>query len=134
MPLRGQTSLNDAFGHNAIRVKTPFSDAVYDYGRYPYDDPNFYTNFARGKLKYLQGKSAYFNIISFYKRQNRSIEEQILNLTESEKIAINTYLIDNYKPENRAYLYDFFYDNCATKIRDISEIITNENISNIVAF
>jgi hypothetical protein len=122
------SSLNDAFGHNAIRIQTASSDDVYDYGRYDFDDPNFYTNFAQGKLKYLQGKSNYFDVIYFYKGQNRSIDEQVLNLTNEEKRTFNAFLMENYKPENRAYLYDFFYDNCATKIRDVSETITNQNI------
>ena len=123
------TSLNDAFGHNGFRVKTAYSDVVYDYGRYDFDNPNFYTNFARGKLKYLQGKSNYYDIINFYKHQNRTIDEQVLNLTDIEKRQFNTFLTANYKPENRAYLYDFFYDNCATKIRDIAENITQSNIT-----
>lgn len=122
------STLNDAFGHNAIRVKTRFTDEAYDYGRYDFDDPNFYTNFARGKLKYLQGKSNYSNIIAFYKSQNRTIKEQVLDLSEEERIRLYTYLINNYKPENRAYLYDFFYDNCATKIRDITEEVLDNSL------
>ena len=121
-------SLNDAFGHNGIRVKTSFNDVVYDYGRYPFNDPNFYLNFARGKLIYSQGMSNYRDVIGFYKGQKRSIQEQVLNLTNVQKRALHVYLIDNSLPENRDYLYDFFYDNCATKIRDVIEEITNNDI------
>ena len=49
--------LNDSFGHNGFRVKNSFQDLVYDYGRYNFEDPNFYTNFAKGKLDYLMGAS-----------------------------------------------------------------------------
>ena len=122
-------SLNDAFGHNGIRVKTPYEDIVYDYGRFNFNAPNFYTNFARGKLLYWQGVSNYRDVIPFYKRHNRSIKEQVLNLTDEEKRRFYDFLINNSQPQNRDYLYDFFYDNCATKIRDVSEIVTKNNIT-----
>lgn len=115
--------LNDSFGHNGFRVKNDDLDAVYDYGRYNFEDPNFYTNFAKGKLKYLMGASNTKDIFAYYKKQNRTIKEQVLNLNQEQKAALLNYLANNYKPENRAYLYDFFYDNCATKMRDVSESV-----------
>ncbi|WP_290701882.1 DUF4105 domain-containing protein [Lacinutrix sp.] len=120
--------LNDSFGHNGFRVKNEYLDVVYDYGRYNFEDPNFYTNFAKGKLKYLMGAAKSKDIIRFYKQQNRTIKEQVLNLSQEQKGAIINYLANNYKPENRAYLYDFFYDNCATKMRDVTETILKSNI------
>lgn len=122
-------SLNDAFGHNGIRVKTNAIDVVYDYGRFPFNDPNFYLNFARGKLIYSQGYSNYETVIAYYKSQNRAIKEQVLNLTETEKRNMHSFLETNSLPENKDYLYDFFFDNCATKIRDIAQEITNHNIN-----
>lgn len=122
-------NLNDAFGHSGIRIKTSYSDIVYDFGRYNFEDPNFYLNFARGKLKYLQGKANYNNLVNFYQRQNRSIKEQLLNLSAQEKQSIYTFLETNYANNQGAYLYDFFYDNCATKIRDVIENATNGNIN-----
>lgn len=121
-------NLNDAFGHSGIRIKTSYSDIVYDFGRYNFEDPNFYLNFARGKLNYLQGKANYDNLVNFYKQQNRSIKEQILNLSAEEKQSVYTFLETNYAKNQGAYLYDFFYDNCATKIRDVIENATNGNI------
>lgn len=121
-------NLNDAFGHSGIRLKTSYSDIVYDFGRYNFEDPNFYLNFARGKLNYLQGKANYDNLVNFYKQQNRSIKEQILNLSAEEKQSVYTFLETNYAKNQGAYLYDFFYDNCATKIRDVIENATNGNI------
>lgn len=121
-------NLNDAFGHSGIRLKTSYSDIVYDFGRYNFEDPNFYLNFARGKLNYLQGKANYDNLVNFYKQQNRSIKEQTLNLSAEEKQSVYTFLETNYAKNQGAYLYDFFYDNCATKIRDVIENATNGNI------
>ena len=123
-------SLNDAFGHNAIRIKDPSSrlDVSFDYGRYDFDAPNFYLNFARGKLNYAIGAANYYDFLKFYKWQKRSVEEQILNLTQEQKQKLYEYLVNNYKPENRNYLYDFFYDNCATKIKDVLNDATNNSI------
>lgn len=124
------TLLNDAFGHNAFRIKDERIgiDIVYGYGQYDFDAPNFYLKFAQGKLKYLISRNSYTNFYNFYVRQNRTIKQQILNLTTSEKQKLFDYLENNYKPENRRYLYDFFYDNCATRIKDVTQIATTNKI------
>ena len=123
------SNLNDAFGHNAIRIKSRVADIAYDFGRYNFDDPNFYLDFARGKLNYLQGKSNYKNLIAFYISENRTIKEQQLRLSQAETQELYNYLEANYKKNQGAYLYDFFYDNCATKIRDVLEENINGNIT-----
>lgn len=121
------TSLNDAFGHSAFRIKDKRYgiDLVYNYGIYDFNTPHFYTKFAQGKLNYLIGKNYYEDFYNSYVYQNRSIEEQTLNISQAEKQHIFDFLETNYKPENRAYLYDFFFDNCATKIKDV--LVTNLN-------
>ena len=126
------SSLNDAFGHNAIRIKDPVKnlDISFDYGRFDFDAPNFYLNFARGKLNYSIGASNYYDFLKFYKWQNRTVEEQVLNLTQKQKQKLYDYLVNNYQPKNRNYLYDFFYDNCATKIKDV----LNQSTSNAILF
>ena len=125
------SSLNDAFGHNAFRIKDESKnlDTTFDYGRFDFEAPNFYLNFARGKLNYSLGTSNYYDFLSFYIRQNRTVKEQVLNLTQSQKQKLYNFLIENYKPENRNYLYEFFFDNCATKIKDVTKITLNNNIA-----
>ncbi len=124
-------SLNDAFGHNAFRIQDRKQgiDVVYGYGEYDFDAPNFYLKFAQGKLNYLISRHNFSDIYNHYKRYNRTIKEQVLNLSAEEKQELFNYLENNYKPENRRYLYDFFYDNCATRIRDVAEIATKNNIA-----
>ena len=124
-------SLNDAFGHNGFRIKDKVQgiDEVFDYGRFPFNEPGFYLNFARGKLSYSIGKDAFNDVLNFYTWQNRTIREQVLNLNAAEKQKLYNFLLNNYKPENRAYLYDFFYDNCATKIKDVANTALNNGIS-----
>ncbi|MFV0541215.1 MAG: DUF4105 domain-containing protein [Aestuariibaculum sp.] len=123
-------SLNDAFGHNAFRIKDPIlgEDMVFDYGVYNFSTPNFYLKFAQGKLNYFLGLSYYADFYNAYVNQNRTVKEQVLNLSKTEKQKLFDYLINNYKPENRAYLYDFFFDNCATKIKDVAQISLNNTI------
>jgi hypothetical protein len=115
------SQLNDAFGHNGFRVKDTDNgiDIVYNYGVYDFKTPNFYTKFARGQLLYEIGANNFQPFFDYYKRQNRWVKEQTLDLTYSEKQALFKFLQINVKPENKKYRYDFFYDNCATKIRDV---------------
>ncbi|MDO7172702.1 DUF4105 domain-containing protein [Mariniflexile sp. AS56] len=124
------TSLNDAFGHSAFRVKDPVkgADLVFNYGVYDFETPNFYLKFAQGKLNYLIGFNYYEDFFEAYISQNRTIQEQVLNLSSVEKQKLFDYLLNNIKPENRGYLYDFFYDNCATKIKDVTNIPLNNAI------
>lgn len=114
-------NLYDKFGHSAFRVKNTSTglDRVYNYGTYDFNTPNFYTKFAQGKLEYSLSVSYFEDFYNYYVSQNRWIKEQVLNLSASEKLALSNYLQNNAKPENKNYLYDFFFDNCATKIRDV---------------
>ena len=125
------TSLNDAFGHNAFRIKDQSLglDLAYGYGEYDFDAPHFYLKFAQGKLNYLLSRIEFNRFYSFYVYQNRTMQEQMLNLSPSEKQKLFDFLQNNYKPENRKYLYDFFYDNCATKMRDVLEANTDSDIT-----
>ncbi|AUP78162.1 lipoprotein N-acyltransferase Lnb domain-containing protein [Flavivirga eckloniae] len=123
------TSLNDAFGHSAFRIKDSSGiDVVFNYGVYDFEAPYFILKFAQGKLNYLIGVDRYADFYGSYTAQNRTIKEQVLNLTEKEKQILFDYLLNNIKPENRRYLYDFFFDNCATKIKDVANISLNNTI------
>lgn len=124
-------SLNDAFGHSAFRIKDPINniDVTYGYGEYDFDTPNFYLKFAQGKLNYLISRTDFYRFYQVYTYYDRTIKEQVLNLTQPEKQKLYNFLINNYKPENRVYLYEFFFDNCATKIKDVTNIALNNNIT-----
>jgi len=123
-------SLNDSFGHSAFRIQDHSNqlDLVFNYGVYDFDTPNFYLKFAQGKLNYLLGVNYYDDFLASYMAQNRTIEEQVLNLSPFQKQELFDYLLTNYEPENRAYLYDFFYDNCATRIRDVAKDVLKDEL------
>ena len=123
--------LNDAFGHSAIRIKDPLQniDLIFDYGRYDFQAKGFYLNFAKGKLDYEIGWTYSEDFISNYKLQQRRVTAQIINLTLKEKQNLFEVLQTNIQPQNKSYSYDFFYNNCATKIKDILVDTSNKNIS-----
>ncbi|MEP1096849.1 MAG: DUF4105 domain-containing protein [Cyclobacteriaceae bacterium] len=112
-----------AFGHSGIRVYDPVNKInwFYNYGLYDFEQENFFVNFAKGLLKYRVGVGNYDNVVRYYGSQNRSIVEQYLNLNQREKQQFFDFLQNNVKPENAEYTYNYVYDNCATKIRDITE-------------
>jgi hypothetical protein len=116
-----QNELYSAFGHSAIRVYDPIQgiDVVFNYGVFNFNQPNFYFNFARGFLYYDLGVHGYPNYRNAYIYYNRYIHEQTLNLSHAQANRLYDYLLWNNQPENIQYRYDYFYNNCATKIRDV---------------
>ncbi len=115
------------FGHSAIRVRNNINqtDFVYNYGTFEFDTPGFYAKFIKGKLLYRLSRVPTEYVIRSTERENRSIIENELLLTPLENQRLVQILEENYLPENRSYLYDFFFDNCATKIVDIVNSATN---------
>ncbi len=117
------TELYSIFGHSAVRVYDPISgiDAVYNYGTFDFEAPNFALNFLKGKLTFWVAKTTYDRFLTEYYYTQRSVREQVLALDQSEKLQIFDFLEWNVKPANRSYQYDFYFDNCTTRIRDLLE-------------
>jgi hypothetical protein len=113
--------LYSVFGHTAIRVSDPENevDLVFNYGTFDFNTPFFYLKFGHGNLDYLLSVSTFKRFMREYFMEGRSVWEQELNLTQSQTERLVDALMINAKPENRAYAYDFFYDNCATRVADI---------------
>ncbi len=113
--------LYSIFGHTAIRVSDPHlkMDYVFNYGTFDFNTPNFYLKFMRGQLDYVLSVSTFDRFMLEYQLEQRSVWEQKLNLPQEEKEALFKALMINYEPENRSYHYHFFFDNCATRVRDI---------------
>lgn len=113
--------LYSVFGHSAIRVcdTTQQFDLIFNYGIFDFKDPNFYMNFVRGKLNYMLGVYNFSDFLEQYKEEKRWVYQQELNLTVAEQQNLFDFLVRNYQPENRYYLYDFLFDNCSSRIRDV---------------
>lgn len=116
-----QNELYAAFGHSAIRVYDSLQgiDWAYNYGVFDFNQPNFYLNFTRGYLYYMLGVYNYPDFKEAYIHYNRHIHEQILQLTQRQKQKLFDFLQWNALPENQTYRYDYYHNNCATKIRDV---------------
>jgi hypothetical protein len=113
--------LYSVFGHSAIRVYDPERniDWVYNYGTFTFDQPGFYVKFVRGYLNYQLSVYRMSDFMNEYREENRSVFEQVLDLNQEEKEKIFKFIEFNRLPENKYYLYNFFFDNCATRIRDV---------------
>jgi len=120
------------YGHTAIRVKDPAInlDVVFNYGVFSFSKPNFIYRFAKGETDYMLAAERYSDFYEDYVRMGRSIFEQVLDLKPADKQNLLNFLIENAKPENREYRYNFFFDNCATRVRDV----VKNQISEVVAF
>lgn len=113
--------LYSVFGHSALRIHDPANriDQVFNWGIFDFDTPNFYLKFIRGQLPYKLGTQVPKNFLREYRYYKRPVTEHTLLLAPDEKQKIFDLVFENYKPENRYYPYDFFYDNCASRIVDI---------------
>ncbi len=109
------------FGHSAIRVSDPFYglDTQYNYGTFDFNTPDFYMKFTRGRLPYFLSRENYQQFLQYYQAEGRSVEEQVLDLSQADKQKLFDFLEKNALTKNKYYKYDVFFDNCATKIRDV---------------
>jgi hypothetical protein len=121
--------LYSVFGHTAIRVKNNTFDIIYNYGTFDFDDPDFYSNFVKGKLDYFVSAEEYKNFIYEYQVENRSVIEQDLNLTCAERERLFNALRVNAREENKFYKYQYLFDNCSTRPRDIIVKSFNDSVN-----
>ena len=122
--------LYSTFGHSAIRVvdSATNTDLVFNYGTFDFYDPDFYKKFIKGKLLYFVSVDSLQNFLLEYQYDKRGIIEQVLNLSCGEKQAMMSALFENAKEENKYYHYDFNYDNCTTRLRDMLEKATGKEL------
>jgi hypothetical protein len=115
--------LYSTFGHSALRVTDSANntDIVYNYGTFDFDQPGFYRKFIRGKLNYFLSRDYFESFKAAYQQENRNLTEQVLNLSCAEKQKIQILLDNNLLPGNLYYKYDFLFDNCTTRLRDLVE-------------
>jgi len=107
------------FGHNAILVQPRGGQGqVYNFGTFAFDSPALIPKFLRGRFKYWLSVSNLEDTVASYAAANRSVLAQELDLDGAQKWDLWQALRVNARPENREYLYDYFYDNCSTRVRD----------------
>ena len=113
--------LYSLYGHTALRfhdLRTG-DDLAFNYGIFHADSKMFVWHFTMGQTDYELGIVPMGDFLSYYKKWGCQVTEQVLRLTDEEKLRIARALGDNYLPQNRVYRYNVFFDNCATRARDI---------------
>ncbi len=110
----------ERFGHDAIELRDSVSgEAVnFNYGVFDFNEANFFLNFARGRMHYLMDAAPSAIDESFYVEAGRSVTRQRLAFSADQAAALRDFLLWNLRPENAGYNYDYYADNCTTRVRD----------------
>ncbi len=120
----------ERFGHDAIVIIDTASGAsrAYNYGVFDFDAPNFIGNFIRGRMTYWMEADPGGPTLDMYAQVHRTVWLDELNLSSDQRFALFQKLEKNRQPENKYYRYDYFRDNCTTRVRDALDDVTNHAI------
>lgn len=118
------------YGHSALRLYDTLSgrDVVYNWGVFDFNTPNFNYKFAKGRLKYRLAAYSYNSFLNEYRPTERSVYLQRIYIPDEELLKLKKLLNENLKPENIYYRYDFFRDNCSTRISDLLEEVYGDEL------
>lgn len=110
----------ERFGHNALRIRNlrSGSDLAYNWGMFDFEQPNFLSRFLSGDTRYWVEAFPTDWMVQAYAEQDRETVEQVLALTPEQKAALTTFVETQVLEENKYYRYDYFLDNCSTRLRD----------------
>jgi hypothetical protein len=115
----------ERYGHNAIgiRDRRTNTDVVYNWGLFSFDEPGFIGRFLRGEMMYWMGGEDAASALAQYRMLNRTVEVQELNLSPAQRQSLLDFIRFNAREENRFYRYDYFLDNCSTRVRDALDAV-----------
>ncbi|GHT02068.1 hypothetical protein FACS189421_14620 [Bacteroidia bacterium] len=118
------------YGHTALRLYDPEqrTDVVFNWGTFDFDAPHFLYRFVKGETDYFLSYTDYKHFLYVYSMGNATMVEQVLNLTAEGKEALMQKLSLNLQPENLVYRYNFLFDNCTTRVRDLIEQSTEDQL------
>src|SRR6202521_953341 len=110
----------ERFGHNAIWIKDRArgTDTTYNWGMFSFDEPHFLTRFLTGDTRYWMQAFDLDTMLAEYRKRNRSVLAQELNLTPAQRLKLQQFVQWNELPQNKFYRYDYYRDNCSTRVRD----------------
>ncbi len=110
----------ERFGHDAIELRDVASgEAItFNYGVFDFDEKGFLLHFARGSMHYLMDAAPSEVDQHYYMDVGRSVTRQRLAFTAAQAGDLRDFLLWNLRPENVRYDYDYYADNCATRVRD----------------
>ncbi|MBT8064625.1 MAG: DUF4105 domain-containing protein [Gammaproteobacteria bacterium] len=112
------------FGHNALWVRDPGRglDHAFNFGFFDFEQEDFFLRFLQGRMLYFSAARPAQKEFAAYIDENRGIRAQKLNLTGEQAHRLAAYLVDDVRPENRDYLYDYYRNNCSTRVRDAIDL------------
>jgi len=112
------------FGHNAIWVRDGRLglDHTFNFGFFDFAQEKFFWRFLQGRMLYFSAAQPSAEEFAQYRAENRSIRVQRLDLEREQAARLIRYLVRETRPENRDYLYDYYLNNCATRIRDAVDL------------
>jgi hypothetical protein len=112
------------FGHNAVLIEWEGGGIVYNFGMFNFGSASLLPKFLLGRYMYWLARTPRDATIAAYIAENRTVEIQELELTPAQRRAVLERLETNALPQNRYYLYDYFYDNCSSRVRDVIDTAT----------
>ncbi len=127
--------LFDRFGHSAIRVQNAATglDSAWNWGMYDFNAPNFITRFLTGDTQYWMAGYPTEWIFASYRAAGRTMWEQELAFAPAAADSLLAFLRWNARDENKFYRYDYYLDNCSTRIRDALDAVTGGAIKRALA-
>jgi hypothetical protein len=123
----------ERFGHNAIWLREPARglDHTFNFGYFDFEQEDFFLRFLRGKMLYFSIAQPANREFEMYRQQDRSIRLQKLDLTTTQYGQLRDYLLNEIEPENRNYHYDYYLNNCSTRIRDALDLALNGRLATV---
>lgn len=121
----------EKFGHNAIRIldARDGTDIAWNWGLFTFTQEGFWPRLVRGEMLYSMGGYATDATLRQYRAADRPVWEQELDMTPEQKWRLRTAVLEHYRPENRQYRYDYYRDNCSTRVRDMLDLALDGAIS-----
>jgi len=122
----------ERYGHNALRVLDTATgrDISYNWGIFDFEQVDFIPRFLQGRMLYMMAPFQTGAMIDAYRRANREVVLQELDLTSGEKAELRAFAERNALPQNREYIYQYFLDNCSTRVRDLLDLVLGGRLRN----
>ncbi len=125
----------ERFGHNALLVRDTLRgiDRAYNYGMFSFEQEGFLKRFVQGEMQYWVAAFQTERLVQGYREADRSIWLSELELTPEQRVDLLAYLEWNERPENRFYRYDYYLDNCSTRVRDALDRVLGGRLTDLTA-
>jgi len=115
----------EKFGHNALRIvdRARGTDVSYNWGIFDFGAADFIPRFLKGSMRYWMAGYPSEPMIAAYAETDRAVWQQELALTPAQRARLRDLVETNALPENAYYTYDYFLDNCSTRVRDMLDAV-----------